>query len=297
MTQVPEGDYLFIHYGYGQQHQPQLSLLADDADSFIHLDPRDKTFTLQFDTSRRYCTGWHDLETAESYPCPDHAALPEQYEQCRHCQLKTGFNPAFYNASSVSKQQQARNQLPHLMYLAHFGPGIVKVGITWAERGIKRLLDQGARSGLIIKVYPSADIARQYEARSARLPGILETLQLRQKYQYLIRPYDAPKGAEELLAARERLVREAGVAPEDSQPLPLDPYFLDHNVLTPQNLLDVTKNNAISGRCLGMIGSVLISEQDGLQYSLPLGKLTGYTCTLSYNEVQNKNEPHQVSLF
>ena len=297
MTKLPEGDYLFVHYGYGPDHQPQLSLLPEDGGTFTHFEPRGETFTLTFDTATRYCGGWHDLATAESFPCPDAAELPGQYDQCRHCQQKTGFNPAFYNAASVSAQQQARNAQPHILYLAHFAPGVVKVGISWAERGIRRLLDQGARSAIILKTYPNADIARQYEARTAKLPGIAETLQLRQKHQYLKKPYDAAAGAEELRATRERLAREVGVAPDDNEILHLDYYFLGDNPLHPQDLVDISKNNAVSGHCLGMIGSVMIAEQDDLQYSLPLGKLTGYNCTLSYDVAKNEAEPHQVSLF
>lgn len=297
MTTIPEGDYLFVHYGYGPEHQPQLSLLREGSEEFAHFEPRGESFTLSFDNTTRYCGGWHDLATAESFPCPDAAELPEQYDQCRHCQQKTGFNPAFYNAASVSTQQQARNALPHLLYLAHFAPGVVKVGITWEGRGIRRLLDQGARSALIIRTYPNADIARNYEAKTAKLPSIAETLQLRQKYQHLKKPYDAAAGAEELKTTRERLIREAGVAPDDNEPLHLDPYFLGDHRLRPQDLVDISKNNRISGSCLGMVGSVLVAEQDGLQYSLPLGKLTGYRCTLSYDVAKNEAEPHQVSLF
>ncbi len=297
MTKLPEGNYLFVHYGYGPDHQPQLSLLPKDGEAFTHFEPRNQAFTLSFDTTTRYCGGWHDLATAESFPCPDAATLPDQYDQCRHCQQKTGFNPAFYNAASVSEQQQAFNAQPHILYLAHFAPGVVKVGISWAGRGIRRLLDQGARSAVIIKTYPNADIARQYEAKTAKLPGIAETLQLRHKYQYLKRPYDPKVGADELRATRERLIKEVGIAPDDAEPLHLDSYFLGDNPLHPQDLVDIGKNNTISGSCLGMVGSVMINEQDGLQYALPLSKLTGYTCTLNYSVEKNDAGPHQVSLF
>jgi hypothetical protein len=297
VTKLPEGNYLFVHYGYGPDHQPQLSLLPEGGDEFAHFEPRGQAFTLSFDKGTRYCGGWHNLETAESFPCPDAATLPDQYDQCRHCQQKTGFNPAFYNAVSVSEQQQARNAQPHILYLAHFAPGVVKVGISWAERGIRRLLDQGARSAVIIKTYPTADIARQYEAKTAALPGIAETLQVRQKHQYLKKPYDAAAGADELRAARDRLVREVGMTPDDNQPLYLDNYYVDNNTLHPQDLVDITSGDSISGACIGMIGSVLVMEQDGLQYTLPLSKLTGYKATLSYDVVKNDAAPHQASLF
>jgi hypothetical protein len=113
----------------------------------------------------------------------------------------------------------------------------------------------------------------------------------------LQREYVPQAGAEELLAARERLMREAGVTPDDNTPLHLDQHYLGKNSLQFRNLIDITKSNAISGRCIGMVGSVLVVEQDSLQYTLPLSKLTGYRCTLSYNELANKSEPHQVRLF
>ena len=297
MSKIPEGDYTFIHYGYDEQHRPHLSLLKEGDDSFVHFLPRGEKLTLSFNTDQRYCNGWHDLETSQSFPCPDATQLPEQYDQCRHCQQKTGFNPAFYNAASVSEQQQKRNAEPHILYLAHFAPGVVKVGISWAGRGIKRLLDQGARSAVIIKTYPNADIARQYEAKTASLPGIAETLQVRNKMNYLTRPYDPAIGAEELHLARERLIREVGATPDDVDPLHLDSYYIGDSQLQPTNLIDTTKNKSISGDCIGMLGSVLITEQDGMQYALPLSKLTGYRCTLRYDETKNEAAPHQVSLF
>lgn len=297
MSKLPEGEYTFIHYGYDDKHQPSLSLLRQDDEAFVHLTPRNEKLTLKFDDSQRYCIGWHDLASSESFPCPDSAANLDQYDMCRHCQQKTGFNPAFYNAASVSEQQQKRNAEPHILYLAHFAPGVVKVGISWAGRGIRRLLDQGARSAVIIKTYPNADIARQYEAKTAKLPGIAETLQVRNKMNYLTRPYDAKAGAEELRAARERLIREVGAAPDDNDPLHLDPYYIGDNQLQPSNIIDTAKNKSISGNCIGMLGSVLIAEQDGMQYALPLSKLTGYRCTLSYDETKNEAAPHQVSLF
>jgi hypothetical protein len=297
VSELPEGNYLFVHYGYGPSHQPQLSLLPENGETFTHFEPRGQSFTLSFNKSTRYCGGWHDLATAESFPCPDTATLPDQYNQCRHCQQKTGFNPAFYNASSVSRQQQARNAQPHILYLAHFAPGVIKVGISWAERGIRRLLDQGARSAIIIKTYPTADVARQYEAKAASLSGIAETLQVRQKHQYLKRPYDAAAGADELRIARDRLAREVGVRPDDNQPLYLDSYYVDNHPLHPQDIVEISNSDSISGICVGMIGSVLVMEQDGLQYTLPLAKLTGYNAALSYDVTKNDAAPHQASLF
>lgn len=287
---------LFIHYGYhGEDIAPSLTLHPQGAEAFAHFEPRGQTFTLSFEPGQRFCTGWHDLATSESFPCPDASQLPAQFDHCRHCQNKTGFNPAFYNANSVSPQQEARNQQPHFLYLAHFAPGVVKVGISWSERGLRRLLDQGARSCLVVKTYPTANIARQYEAKIAKLPGIAETLQAKSKYKLLGQPYDAKAASAELMATRQRLIDELGVKPEDSTPLHLDEFYLGDTPLKDPTILH--DDAAISGTCLGMIGSLLIMEQNGQQYGLPLGNFTGYRLHMAPEETAMQTAPQQASLF
>ncbi|MGH7197039.1 MAG: DUF2797 domain-containing protein, partial [Candidatus Saccharimonadales bacterium] len=281
----------------GADFAPQLTLQPKDDATFVHLQPRDQVLTLTFDTEQRYCTGWHNLETSESLPCPDDAKLPPKYHQCIHCQRKTGFNPAFYHAKTISAQQQARNQLPHSLYLAHFGTEVIKIGITWAERGIKRFLDQGARSGLIVKIYPSADIARQREAQAAKLMGIYETVQVRAKLKLLTAQYSAEQGIMDLNNAREYIKNEIKITPEANTPEYFDSHYLGKNELKISSLKNVSAENAISGRCIGMIGNVLITAQGSSQYMLPLGTLLGYRFTLRYTEEQQTTQAEQISLF
>jgi hypothetical protein len=291
------GDFLFIHYGFGGEDvAPSLTVHRDGSDAFEYLTPRGQTLTLQFDPSQRYCTGWHDLATGESFACPDNATLPAEYTQCMHCQRKTGFNPAFYNATSVSEQQQARNATPHFLYLAHFAPGVVKVGISWSNRGLRRLLDQGARSMLIVKDYSSANLARQYEEKIAKLPGIAETLQAKVKYNLLTRPYDAAAGKAELLAVRDRIQKEVGLTPDDNQPQSLDDYYFGEHAFAPADLIHL-HDHKISGRNLGLIGSAYIAEQNSTPFLLSLSNLAGYRLTIREAEEPNRHAPQQASLF
>ena len=289
------GNFLLVHYGYNGDLAPSLTVHKDGTDTFDYFAPRGHSLTLSFDTSARACTGWHDLATSQSFPCPDRSALPAQFDHCRHCQNKTGFNPAFYHATSISPQQQARNAQPHFLYLAHFAPGVVKVGISWAERGLRRLLDQGARSALVIKTYPTATIARQYEAKAAKLPGVNETLQQKTKQKLLGLTYDAGAGADELLAVRDQLAKECGISPDANQPVFLDAYYLGETVLDKPIILQ--DEPQVSGNCLGMVGSTLIFEQDGQQYGLGIGSFTGYRVALGDKIIPNAHQPQQASLF
>lgn len=290
------GTYHFIHAGFSRQHVPQLTLHQPKAAEFESLQPCGHSLTLRFNTSERRCTGWHNLATAKSYACPDQATLPAQYTTCRRCQHKTGFNPAFYHANSVSPQQQARNAEPHNLYLAHFAPGVIKVGITWAQRGLNRLLDQGARSAIVLATYPTADAARQQEATIASLPGIAETLQSKLKHNWLLKPYNAEAAAAELQQAALRISTETTTAPQNNNVIHLDNHFLGEHKLRPQSLV-LLDGPAISGRCLGAIGSLLVMEQDGLQFGLNLNKYVGYLVELSLDETANQHAPQQVSLF
>ncbi|MEV6650011.1 DUF2797 domain-containing protein [Streptomyces sp. NPDC051219] len=71
--------------------------------------------------------------------CPVGAVVPGRggSAQCGECaRLDRSF--------SVAADTNAGDPRPYSVYLAWFGPGMVKVGITAAERGPVRLLEQGA---------------------------------------------------------------------------------------------------------------------------------------------------------
>nr|WP_106975643.1 DUF2797 domain-containing protein [Streptomyces violens] len=71
--------------------------------------------------------------------CP-HAAVLDgagARDQCADC-------ARLDRSRSVAADTMADDPRPYGVYLAYFGPGLLKVGITAAERGAARLLEQGA---------------------------------------------------------------------------------------------------------------------------------------------------------
>ncbi|MFF4285943.1 DUF2797 domain-containing protein [Streptomyces sp. NPDC001633] len=71
--------------------------------------------------------------------CPYAAVLDGESakDQCARCaQLD--------RSRSVAADTMADDPRPYAVYLAYFGPGLLKVGITAAERGPARLVEQGA---------------------------------------------------------------------------------------------------------------------------------------------------------
>ncbi|MFE0175167.1 DUF2797 domain-containing protein [Streptomyces sp. NPDC059002] len=81
----------------------------------------------------RRCVG------ARGNPCPHRAVVPGRATQAR-CPECARLDRAF----SVAADGVPDDPRPYRVYLAWFGPGLVKVGITAEERGAVRLLEQGA---------------------------------------------------------------------------------------------------------------------------------------------------------
>jgi hypothetical protein len=292
---IPEGKYLLTHVGFSRDEKPVLTLQQNN--QVFHLEPLGHTLTLSFDTSARRCVGWHDITKGESFVCPDALVVDEKFEQCAACQKRTGFNPAFYNATSVSPQQEQRNLEPHFLYLAHFASGVIKVGISHAARGRARLLEQGARTAVILDTFPTAHIARQYEAKIAAIPGIAETIQIKRKLELIKQPYDEKQAIEELIEARERIAATLSASFSSSQPMTLHHHFFVNSLPRLESAINVVKQDALSGKIIGMLGGFLFSRHQDSDIFIPVKKYTGYGVTISHIEAPITLPSQQISLF
>jgi hypothetical protein len=292
---VEAGDYLIENAGFSPEQTPRLSLLRDN--TFIDFNPLGHTLTLRFDMSKRYCKGWYDMTTGASSPCPDQAEIDTKYEQCSICQKRTGFNPAFYHAKSVSPQQEARNLEPHFLYLAYFNDDIIKVGISHAARGNSRLLEQGARSALVLDTFPSAHIARQYEAQIAELAGICETVQIQKKVAALARPHNTEVATKKLAETRSKIedLLKVDFAKNDS--LHPDAIYFPDGLPELESAYDCSNKHMVSGKVIGMLGSLLFCLHQDTPVFLPLKKHVGYRLTLSHSETPIDLPAQQTSLF
>lgn len=288
------GTYLLSSVGFSRSEKPLLTLQSGT--NLHNFEPVGQTFSIEIDSAKQYCTGWHDLETGENFACPDTATLDEKYQQCPACQKKTGFNPAFYNAASVSPQQEKRNQEPHILYLAHFGADVVKVGISYTGRGRARLLEQGARSAIILETFPSAHIARQYEARIAALPGVAETVQLRKKIDLAKQPYDPTEGTRQLKATHAMISEKLGTHFSGTEPHAFhEIYFPNGEFAT--DAIDISDQKMISGTCIGMMGGLLYMNYEDTFVFLPIKKFIGNVITILDRPLSLSLPSQQISLF
>ena len=256
-----------------------------------------QTLTLEAtgDSGARFCTGRYDLALGRGEACPLCASLANDgRQQCFDCFQATGFNPAFYNARGVSPQQRARNQRPHRVYLAWFGPGSVKVGMCLAARGLSRLLEQGARLAVLLHTFDDADRARQLEERIARELGVPEAVRSARKRHLLgaTAGWDDARWDDARRELREQAALAGALCPDgagDRSILELDAYYGPPDLLA-RDCVDLsdTRPWAISGRCIGMVGDVLVSEAEGVRYMLSLGLAVGCRIRLRSGQRENR---------
>ena len=256
----------------------------------------EQNLSLEFDFSVKYCTGWVDFENRCSQICPDHATVDEKYENCLKCRDKTGFNPAFYNASSVSVQQEKINQNPHFVYLAYFAPNVIKVGISQEERGIRRLLEQGARLAIKLETFSSALIARQYEAKISKLDGIIETLSVHKKIELIKLPFDRAIGERELRQKLLEIEQKIGVSFPKSKLIPCEDYFQTAGVDLSRVVL-MKDYSQLVGHVCSVIGSIVITDYDGQLLAYNIKKLIGYRAQKVDREIELDLPSEQLTLF
>ena len=267
----------------------------------------EQNLSLEFDFSVKYCTGWVDFENRCSQICPDHATVDEKYENCLKCRDKTGFNPAFYNVKDgeISKQQIERNLQPHFVYLAYFSDETIKVGISFAGRGIARLLEQGARAALILGEFSSANIARNYEEKISKMTDFCENVKANVKLKLLEQDFVFSKAEKALLDARKKIETAQKVVFEKQDPIDLNKFYAKNGKIPSGEILEIQncpqnqndKTLIFSGILKAQVGYILLAEQQGEIISIPLKKFTGRKIRISSKIIELNLPERQASLF
>ncbi len=159
--------------------------------------------------------------------CPRQAAVPDGavLGQCPDCQ-------AVDRSSSVAADTAFDDQRPFRLYLAWFGPGLLKLGITAAERGHNRLREQGALAHTWLGQGPLAG-ARRAEASLGAALGIPDRVRHAAKLTARLTASDSEAPTRELAAAHQHAVC-CPAWPETLRRLP--PRITDH---TPAYGLDL----------------------------------------------------------
>ena len=287
-------DFLLAYASFNADNQPFIDCQIGDEIKRRELFGQD--LSLEFDFSTKYCTGWIDFENHCSQICPDSATVDGKYENCLKCRDRTGFNPAFYNADSVSVQQEKISQNPHFVYLAYFAPGVIKVGISQEERGIRRLLEQGARLALKLETFSSALIARQYEAKIADLDGVVETMPIYKKLELIKQHFDRADGEEKLRQKLLEIEQKIGVSFPRSELILCEDYFQTASVDLTRVILMKDKSQLV-GHVLSVIGSIAITDYDSNLLAYNLKRYIGYCAQKITEPIELELPNEQLTLF
>lgn len=288
------GEFLLSYASFDTENRPFLEWQIGGKTE--RGDVLGQELSLAFDFSTKYCTGWVDFENHCNQVCPDSATVDGKYENCLKCRDRTGFNPAFYNADSVSAQQEKINQNPHFVYLAYFAPEAIKVGISQEERGIRRLLEQGARLAVKLETFASALIARQYEAKIAGLDGIIETVAASKKLGMIKQPLDTAAAEQALADTLIRIQQKLGLDFPNRTLIMCDEYFhTDGRDLS--SVIDMTGHKTMAGVVISVIGSVLITEYDGQLLAYNVKKFIGYQAQAVDGAIDVEIPSTQLALF
>jgi hypothetical protein len=263
--------------------------------------PIGRTFTIKRELGR-FCTGQFDLKTLENDVCPNSAELlSPKANVCFDCFDFIGFNPAFYHLEQhqISPQQRAYNQTEHIVYLAYFAPGLIKVGISSNARKEHRWKEQGARFIAHIYTVPNAYEARHIEEKVSNALNLPEVVLGKKKRVVLNVQLNLNSVKGEFI----RLMHQIdAVLPKPSNRdhiIDMEQFYNPKGIRLSSTIIDVSEHDdgKISGKCLALYGDILLFENSGQQFMCSLKKLISYRVSFSENAERMNFAPQQTSLF
>ncbi|MFF4160997.1 DUF2797 domain-containing protein [Streptomyces sp. NPDC001678] len=209
-------------------------------------------------------------------PCPTGAAISESAvsAQCQEC-------ARLDRAHSVAADTIADDPRPYDLYLAWFAPGLIKVGITAAERQGVRLLEQAALSSALLARGPLM-AARRAEAVLGAALAVPDRF-----------PYAAKRAARHPVPPQESRTAElarlhgraSALLPESLTPRPFSPahhdttYHLDR-IRPGQAVVELAPGRTVAGRVAAVAGpDVYLEATDGRSLLLDTRRLAGWPLT------------------
>ncbi|SNR63630.1 Protein of unknown function [Haloechinothrix alba] len=207
--------------------------------------------------SSRFCVG---VRQDDRRRCPhgNHISRNTSETQCRSC--------AATDPGRAIARDAVVDPRPFHLYLAWFGPGLLKVGITTVGRGHNRLAEQGALAFTWLAQGPH-EVIREAERAiaAARLAP-----ERRKRTTKLAGLWDLPPAARrraELEAAYQQAVR-CGGWPSALEPLPFhevehtEMFGLDRLPSTVADITTLTPTCVLAGSVRTVVGTELVLDTD-----------------------------------
>ncbi|MFI9240766.1 DUF2797 domain-containing protein [Streptomyces cinnamoneus] len=237
--------------------------------------PRGRTLAFTTGEQRR-CVGVR--RSGRHTPCPDRAEVPDSAvsAQCAEC-------ARLDRAHSVAADTIADDPRPYDVYLAWFGPGLVKVGITAAEREGVRLLEQAALSYALLGRGPLM-AARRAEAVLGAALAVPDRFPYAAKRIARVPAPPRESRVAELAELHERARGLAGLpeslAVRDFAPVHHDEAFHLDGIRPGHGLVEPAADRTVAGRVTAVAGPDVYLEAANEQPLLvDARQLAGWTLT------------------
>ncbi len=290
---------LLTQVGFGKETNAPFLRYSENDDLSVRELKFNESLNFIFDTSERHCIGWFNPNTGENHTCPNHNSVEAKYEQCKDCMIKTGFNPSFYNTDAISTNQAEYNTHPHILYLAYFSPNDIKVGISHAGRNLSRLLEQGARLAYVLDTFPSANVARHYEARASKLDGLVDNVKLNRKLELISQPFDEAEAINQLNEKKVLIEKTLQTKFENSELIKCNDFYFasDFDQSRLREVINLEEQAKINGRLAGVLGQIILCDRAGDLLALPMKRFIGYYFDDSSEDSSIELPNTQFSLF
>jgi len=235
----------------------------------------------------RFCVGYTGLSSKgggrldswrEQRPCPNGTEVKRGI-QCMDCSSADVMRACLRCDGTVCSAhpevRRACEASTAYVYLASFGDGRVKAGVSRGRRVLKRWVEQGADVALKVLVGDGMEV-RRFESRIQRELGALNHVRSSLKIDPVRRQADVDAAVALLEAFGGRV---HGLFPEEShyneEPQVILPLYRMPDFDKRPLQLRVKAGLEASGIVLGVKGPVLFMEMNGLPYSLQLNRLRG----------------------
>lgn len=223
--------------------------------------------------SDRRCIGASPPDEAWR-PCPDNAS-PVSGSRCSSCLSASHIVPCLRctgeRCFNRPRRSSCLEEESHFIYLASFAPGSIKVGVSWRNRVELRLLEQGARAGLVIGNDDGQQV-RRIESQIRRL-GISDRLSPAERLGYL-----KEEASPELLASELREEAEL-IRMRIMTPVPLSiPIRLRRQpaIAATTSLLSPSDGLIIEGEVEQLAGTLIVFRSQAKTWALDAHSLLGY---------------------
>ena len=199
-------------------------------------------------SSHTACIGYR---TPEGYlPCANRAVHVRQCPTCAARDVAKAYTVGDFSLYPALYGEAQKEE--YCLYLAQFGAGITKCGVTRKARFEERMREQGADFGCVIASFRGPDeVYHAEEAVQSRF-SFANSVRLAQKLRLL--SFDSGAARESISSAVE-MVLSSGVLPD------FTPQICDFSAFYPR-LRRVQQTYSVLGEILGAKGEILLFRSD-----------------------------------